>query len=101
MSGLKRIQEEYRSVPPKEIWLGALENFIYGVVMTVAVSFVATGIDIAVLISYMVYFFFVGRVINRPKYVTSLGKFIVFPIPAALGAYTGFKIGYLISNLFT
>jgi hypothetical protein len=56
-------------------------------------------VDIAVLIGYMTYYFFVGRVINRPKYVTSLGKFIVFPVPTALGAFIGYKLAYILSSI--
>jgi hypothetical protein len=47
-----------------------------------------------VLLSYLAYYFFVGRIINRPKYVTDLGKLIVFPIPSALGAFTGYKLAF-------
>ncbi len=35
-----------------------------------------------------------GKIVNRPKYVTDLGKMIVFPIPSALGAFTGYKLSY-------
>jgi len=45
------------------------------------------------------YYFYVGKVINRPKYVTSLGKFIMFPVPTALGAFTGYKFAGLLSSL--
>ena len=51
--------------------------------------------DMAVLIGYMTYYFFVGKFINRPKYVTDLGKLIVSPIPSALGAFTGYKLSLL------
>jgi hypothetical protein len=37
-----------------------------------------------------------GRIVNRPKYVTELGKLIVFPIPSALGAFTGYKLSYFL-----
>ena len=37
-----------------------------------------------------------GRIVNRPKYVTDLGKLVVFPIPSALGAFTGYKLSYLL-----
>jgi hypothetical protein len=47
----------------------------------------------------MIYYFYVGKVINRPKYVTSLGKFIMFPVPAALGAFIGYKIAGILSML--
>ncbi|GAF92277.1 unnamed protein product [marine sediment metagenome] len=41
-----------------------------------------------------------GRVVNRPKYVTSLGKFILFPVPTALGAFVGYKFAGYISEMF-
>jgi hypothetical protein len=40
-----------------------------------------------------------GRIVNRPKYVTDLGKMIVFPIPSALGAFTGYKLSYVLIEL--
>jgi len=54
--------------------------------------------DIAVLVCYLVHFFFISKVINRPKYVTSLAKFILFPIPTALGGFAGYKIAYILSQ---
>jgi hypothetical protein len=48
---------------------------------------------------YIIYYFYVGKVINRPKYVTSLGKFIMFPIPTSLGAFLGYKLAGEISAL--
>jgi len=60
------------------------------------VVFIATKTDIAVLLGYLFYYFFMGRILNRPKYVTDLGKLIVFPIPSALGAFTGYKLSYFL-----
>lgn len=94
---IKKIGKEYRETPKEEIRGAALENFIYGFIGSVIVVFITNRIDIAVLISYLCYYFFVGRVVNRPKYVTSLGKFIMFPIPAALGAFTGYKLANMLS----
>jgi len=48
----------------------------------------------------MIYYFFLGRVVNRPKYVTSLGKFIIFPVPTAIGAFVGYKLAYYLTLLF-
>lgn len=96
---LKKIQKEYRETPKEEIRRGILENATYGFIGSVIVVFISNQIDIAVLISYLCYYFFVGKVVNRPKYVTSLGKFIVFPVPAALGAFAGYKIANIISPL--
>jgi len=95
---LKKIRKEYMETQPSELWQAGFENFVYGLIGSIIVVFIANQIDIAVLISYLCYYFFVGKVVNRPKYVTSLGKFIMFPIPAALGAFTGYKLAYFISQ---
>jgi hypothetical protein len=79
---------------------GIFENATYGFLGSIIVVFIANRMDLAVLIGYMTYYFFVGKVINRPKYVTSLGKFIVFPVPTALGAFAGYKLAYFLSNFF-
>jgi len=60
------------------------------------VVFIATRTDIAVLLGYLAYYAFMGRLLNRPKYVTDLGKLIVFPIPSTLGAFTGYKLSYIL-----
>ena len=95
---LKNIKKEYRETKPSEIRNAVLENFIYGLLGSILVVFIAERVDILVLVGYMTYYFYVGKVINRPKYVTSLGKFIVFPVPTALGAFTGYKLAYLLST---
>ena len=95
---LKTIKKEYRNTPRNELRMAVLENFVYGLLGSILIVFIATGMDIAVLIGYLLYYFYVGKVINRPKYVTSLGKFIMFPIPAALGAFIGYKLAYLLSS---
>jgi hypothetical protein len=81
---IKKMQQEYRETSKKEIKSSIVDNFIFGFLGAILVVFVAQKIDILVLIGYMTYYFFLGRVVNRPKYVTSLGKFIVFPVPTAL-----------------
>jgi hypothetical protein len=45
------------------------------------------------------YYFFMGKIVNRPKYVTDLGRMIVFPIPSALGAFAGYKLSYYLLQL--
>lgn len=99
MKKIKKIKKEYRETPTREIIEAVIENATYGLLGSIIVVFIANRIDIAVLVGYLVYYFFVGRVINRPKYVTSLGKFIVFPVPTALGAFIGYKIAQWISLL--
>jgi hypothetical protein len=75
-----------------------LENSLYGFLGSIIVVFISNEIDMAVLIGYLVYYFYVGKVINRPKYVTSIGKFILFPVPTALGAFTGYKLAGLLAS---
>jgi hypothetical protein len=65
------------------------------------VPFITLKMDIAVLMAYMIHYFYISKVINRPKYTTSLAKFILFPIPTALGAFTGYKIAFFVSQFLT
>tara|TARA_Y100000385_G_C13011135_1_gene601707 strand:- start:150 stop:476 length:327 start_codon:yes stop_codon:yes gene_type:complete len=98
----KSLVDDYKSSSAYEIWVdGVLYNFIYGLLGAIVIVTITLGIDIAILIAYLTYYFFVGKVINRPKYVTSLGKFIVFPIPTALGAFVGYKITPILINILT
>lgn len=95
---LKNIKKEYRETSKREIKGAILENFVYGLLGSILVVFIAQRMDLMVLIGYMTYYFYVGKVINRPKYVTSLGKFIIFPVPTALGAFVGYKLAYQLST---
>jgi hypothetical protein len=91
--------KEYKSATRQEIWEGVRDNFTFGFIGATLVVFIATRVDIAVLVGYLTYYFFMGRIVNRPKYVTDLGKMIVFPVPSALGAFTGYKLSYLLIQL--
>ena len=98
----KKIIEEYKRSTTKEVWLdGVLSNFIYGFLGATIVVTITARIDVAVLLAYSAYYFFLGKVVNRPKYVTDLGKFIVFPIPTALGAFIGYKLAPTLMNLLS
>lgn len=92
----KKIIKEWKSATAQEVWEGVRDNFLFGFIGATLVVFIATKIDIAVLLGYITYYSFMGKIVNRPKYVTDLGKMIVFPIPSALGAFTGYKLSYLI-----
>jgi hypothetical protein len=93
-AAVKKIVKEYKDATTLEIWEGVRDNFIFGFLGAILVVFISMKIDAAVLIGYFVYYSYMGRIVNRPKYVTSLGKLIVFPIPSALGAFTGYKLSY-------
>lgn len=97
---ITNLVEDYKMASPYELWVeGVLYNFLYGFLGAVVIVAVNLRIDIAVLISYMIFYFFLGKIVNRPKYVTDLGKFIVFPVPTALGAFIGYKISPFLINL--
>ena len=96
---IKKIVKEYKTASRIEIFEGVRDNFIFGFLGAMMVVFIATRADIAVLAGYLVYYFFMGKIVNRPKYVTDLGKLIVFPIPSALGAFTGYKLSYILLQL--
>jgi hypothetical protein len=93
---IQKIVKEYKDATTKEIWEGVRDNFTFGFLGAMLVVFIATRVDIAVLLGYITYYSYMGRIVNRPKYVTDLGKLIVFPIPSALGAFTGYKLSYMI-----
>ncbi len=95
----EKIIKEYKNATTYEIWEGVRDNFIFGFISATLVVFIATKTDLAVLLGYITYYFFMGKIVNRPKYVTDLGKMIVFPIPSALGAFTGYKLTYILLEL--
>lgn len=96
-----RIIKEWKDCGPKEVWEGTRDNFIFGFLGATIIVFITTRIDLMVLFGYLAYYFFMGRIVNRPKYVTELGKLIVFPIPSAVGAFTGYKLSYVLQALLS
>jgi hypothetical protein len=96
---IQKIVKEYKDATLYEILENVLVNFTFGLLGATLVVFIATRTDVAVLLGYITYYFFMGKIVNRPKYVTDLGRLIVFPIPSALGAFTGYKISYILLEL--
>jgi len=96
---VRKLVKEYKNASNKEIWEGIRDNFLFGFIGATLVVFIATRTDVAVLVGYLVYYMFMGKIVNRPKYVTDLGRLIIFPIPSALGAFIGYKISYILLGL--
>jgi hypothetical protein len=96
---IQQIVRDWQEATQAEVWEGVRDNFLFGFIGATLVVFIATRTDLAVLIGYITYYFFMGRIVNRPKYVTDLGKLVVFPIPSALGAFAGYKLSYLLIQL--
>lgn len=92
----QKIVKEWKEATIKEVWEGVRDNFIFGFIGATLVVCIAMKSDISVLLGYFAYYSFMGKIVNRPKYITDLGKLIVFPIPSALGAFTGYKISYIL-----
>ena len=96
---VRKIVKEYKDATAKEIWEGVRDNFLFAFIGATLVVFIATKTDIAVLLGYLAYYAFMGKLLNRPKYITDLGKLIVFPVPSAIGAFVGYKLSYYIIQL--
>ena len=96
---IQKMVKEYKDASLLEIWEGVRDNFTFGFIGATLVVFIATRTDLAVLLGYITYYFFMGKIVNRPKYVTDLGNMIVFPIPSALGAFSGYKLSYILLEL--
>lgn len=83
---------------PNELLRETLINFMWGFLGNSIVVFVAKELDFLVLINYIVYYILISYIVNRKKYETMLGKFIILPGSAAAGAFTGYKLAQIISN---
>jgi hypothetical protein len=84
-----------------EIFEGVRDNFFFGFLGAMIVVFISTRTDIMVMVGYLSYYYMLGRIQNRPRYVTDLGKMIVFPIPSALGAFVGYKLSYIVQSIIS
>ena len=84
---------------PGELLRETLINFMWGFLGNSVVVFVAKELDFMVLINYIVYYILISYIVNRKKYDTILGKFIVLPGSAAAGAFTGYKLSQIIVNM--
>ena len=76
-----------------------LINFTWGFLGNSIVVFVSKEMDMLVLINYILYYILISYIVNRKKYETVLGKFIVLPGSAAFGAFTGYKLAQQIINI--
>jgi hypothetical protein len=96
---LQKIVKEWNEATPMEVWEGIRDNFVFGFLGATIVVFISTRVDVMVIVGYLTYYYMLGRIQNRPRYVTDLGKLIVFPIPSAVGAFTGYKLSFILQEL--
>ncbi len=83
---------------PGEMIRESVINFLYGFMGNSIVVFMAKEIDMAVFVNFILYYTLLSFIINRAKYETNLGKFIVLPGAAAIGAFTGYKVALILSK---
>jgi hypothetical protein len=101
---MKRKLEKRITVLDAETSLGELLreffiNYFYGFAGNSITVFVAKEVDAAVFINFIIFYLFLSFIVNRTKYETYLGKFIVLPGAAALGAFSGYKFALWIIAL--
>jgi hypothetical protein len=83
---------------PNELIRETSINFMWGFLGNSIVVFAAKELDVLVLIKYIIYYILISYIVNRKKYETMLGKFIVLPGSAAIGAFTGYKLAQIIAQ---
>lgn len=82
-----------------ELTRETLINYFWGFMGNSIVIFMSRGIDAAVFLNFILYYLLISYIVNKEKYKTRLGKFIVMPLSAALGAFSGYKFAQFISTL--
>jgi hypothetical protein len=83
----------------KELTIETLINFSWGFFGNSIIVFMAKEIDGAVFINFLLYYVMISYIVNREKYKTRLGKFVVLPLSASMGAFVGYKVAQFISHL--
>jgi hypothetical protein len=84
---------------PSELIRETIINFMWGFMGNSIVVFMSKEIDVMVFLNFILYYILISYIVNRDKYQTRLGRFIILPGSAALGAFTGYKIAQYISYL--
>lgn len=94
-----QIKTELRATNVKELWEAFRDNYLYGFLSLSGMTFVKLGNDWGIIVSFFFFYLFLSKIVNRPKYITLIGKFIFFPVPCTLGAYSGYRFGTYITQL--
>ena len=93
-----------KNVSIKEILKHSFINWLYGFTSGIVIAFVSLFINnvnwtnaIWLLLGYFIHKQIEGKVLNRNKYSTKLGKNYIFPIPSTIGFVLGAYISIFIS----
>ena len=83
----------------REMLTAFSENYLYGLLgWSIPISIVIGDIRVISIVAFLFYMF-LSKIINRDKYVTNLGKYFMFPIPAMLGAISAYYLGEIIKTI--
>jgi hypothetical protein len=83
----------------KELIYETFVNFIYGFVANIVTVFIIIGNFYLMFVGFVMYYLFVSIVINRDKYETNLGKYVIFPLSASLGALLGIWLAFKLKTI--
>lgn len=95
----KQIKVYDANVTLKELSFEFIVNFLYAYIANVTTPFIVQKYDFGVFIGFFIYYYFLSYILNRDKYESKFGRYILLPVPCVLGAFTSYKTGYLIINL--
>lgn len=107
---MKRIKNEFigglksnmHFDPPKvtrqEVFKAFGQNYLYG--FTGVMIPVAVWMEHTIILAVALFAFYsmLSIVVNREKYVTNLGKYFLFPLPAMLGGVSAYVLGDIIKS---
>jgi hypothetical protein len=84
---------------PLELIRETVINFMWGFMGNSIVVFMSKELDMMVFLNFVCYYTLISYIVNRNKYETRLGRFIILPGSAAMGAFVGYKTAQYISLL--
>ena len=82
---------------PIELIRETLINFMWGLRGNSIVVFMTKEIEVMVFLNFVAYYLLISYIVNRDKYTTRLGRFVILPGSAAMGAFVGYKLANYIS----
>ena len=95
---LKKQIDVYGAITtPLELIRETIINFMWGLMGNSIVVFMTNQIDVMVFLNFISYYLLISYIVNRDKYTTRLGRFIILPGSAAMGAFSGYKLANYIS----
>ena len=95
---LKKQIDVYGAITtPLELIRETIINFMWGLMGNSIVVFMTNQIDIMVFLNFVSYYLLISYIVNRDKYTTRLGRFIILPGSADMGAFVWYKLANYIS----